>query len=239
MNISSSYPQHYLHYFFACFVRYHSCSGRDYYKHWIRILFQCNYREPVFYYDTPFCRELKGISLKVVRFYVLLIEKLWNFSLQLWYSIFCLSTYEIIRPSLMHNLLSLVYCDSHTLTAALYTSSTDTWKESREVMPERNLTSEGANHETKGSEIKFSECIWLGAPGINLDADTSFSTTSHQNEEKLPRHDQAESGTPRPSPCRTVSVLLCVTWSDRVRSWWDSYTRRKTDIPRNRNRQME
>jgi hypothetical protein len=119
-----------------------------------------------------------------------------------------------IRPCFMHNLLSLIYCYSHSQTAALYGSSTDTRNESTEVTPERNLMTEGANHETKGSEIKFSECIWLGAPGINLDADTSFSTTSHQNEEKLPRHDQPEAVTPLPSPSRTVTVvtvLLCVT----------------------------
>lgn len=149
---------------------------------------------------------------------------------------------KLLGLAFMHNLLSLVYCcshSSHSQTAALYRASTDTWNESTEATPERNLMTEGANHETKGSEIKFSECTWLGAPGINLDADTSYSTTSHQNEEKLPRHDQAEGGTPRPSPSRTVTVLLCVTWSDRVRSWWDSYTRWKPDIPRSRNRQTE
>jgi hypothetical protein len=53
----------------------------------------------------------------------------------------------------------------------------------------------GGNRKTKESQIKFSECIWLGAPGINLDADTSSSTTSPQNEEKWPRHEQAEGST--------------------------------------------
>jgi hypothetical protein len=71
---------------------------------------------------------------------------------------------------------------------------------------------EGANHETKGSEIKFSECIGLGALGINLEADTSFSATSHQNEEKLPRHEQAEGCNPPPSPTgRTVSASRDLT----------------------------
>jgi hypothetical protein len=90
-----------------------------------------------------------------------------------------------IRPSLTHKLLSLIYCCSHRQTAALYGTSTDTWNENTEVTKERNLMTEGANHETKGSEIKFSECIRLSAPGINLDADTSSSTTSHPEWRKI------------------------------------------------------
>jgi hypothetical protein len=46
------------------------------------------------------------------------------------------------------------------------------WNGSSDVTSEINLMNEGVNHKTKGSQIKFSECIWLGAPGINLDADT-------------------------------------------------------------------
>jgi len=58
------------------------------------------------------------------------------------------------------------------------------------------MRNERVNHKIKESQIKFSERIWLGARGINLEADTSFCRTSHQNEEKLPRHEQTEGGTP-------------------------------------------
>jgi len=77
------------------------------------------------------------------------------------------------------------------------------------------MRNERVNHKIKESQIKFSERIWLGAPGINLEADTSFCRTSHQNEEKLPRHEQTEGGTPLIAlpPWRTVMVLQChVIW---------------------------
>lgn len=77
------------------------------------------------------------------------------------------------------------------------------------------MRNERVNHKIKESQIKFSERIWLGAPGINLEADTFFCRTSHQNEEKLPRHEQTEGGTPLIAPplCRTVMVLQChVIW---------------------------
>jgi hypothetical protein len=93
----------------------------------------------------------------------------------------------------------------------------------------------GANHETKGSEIKFSECIGLGALGINLEADTSFSATSHQNEEKLPRHEQAEGCNPSPHG-RTVSASRDLTELEVDET---TILCSKIDIPRNKKLKME
>jgi hypothetical protein len=94
---------------------------------------------------------------------------------------------------------------------------------------------EGVNHETKGSEIKFSECIGLGALGINLEADTSFSATSHQNEEKLPRHEQAEGYNPFP-PHRTVNASRDLT---ELEVHETNILCAKIDIPRNAKRELE